>query len=258
MDYIWLKTFTEENQAAIDRLKAVCLSRDDRLPLLNLPEQPEECDGCLAAVTDAFEIVGILTALYGEKTVEVCVLVHPEYRGSGIGTELLHRLILSTKKIPVFPVAAEDTDAKTFLTYIGKREMWREMLMTLSKENYSDEKPKAAAPGKKQLRVTCKTHSVPEKEADVTSDRQMRYTLYLGPVPIGHCLVTEGCISEVWIRGMLRQRGYGSFLLRTVIRHQFHLGRRSLVLHVTNLNGAACALYRRYGFEVTEEVAYYF
>lgn len=280
MKYIWLRTFTEEDRSAIDGLRAACLMRDGRLPLLNLPDRPEECDGCLTAVSDDAAIRGLLTCLYSEKTVEVCILVHPEFRGRGIGTELLHRLIISTKKVPVFPVAADDANAMAFLAYIGKREIFREMLKTLTRETCSDEKTGVASPEKKKLRVTCKACPMPADEmtdektitdvnvtckacsqsaADVAvpADRQLKYTLYLGAIPVGRCLVTGGCVSGVWIRGIFRKRGYGSFLLRTVIRHQFSLGRRSLFLHVTNTNRAACALYRKYGFEVTEEVVYW-
>jgi len=251
MQYIFIRNFTGARKEKLDTFLALCRTQDGNLPMLNLPDEPMDCEGCIAAIfKNSGDFAGILTYLQTKDCFELAAIVHPEYRKQGIFTALYRefekKVLAESSNIPdtiVWPLSDSDTKVARFLSHIGKQESYREFLMTLDLSKYFYLYHNAP------FTFFTKRH--------VKKESTYIYHLYKGLRKIGTCYVSDGCIYNVEIHPTYRRKRFGNKLLIHAINHQRKLGQKRLFLHVTSLNIAACRLYQTLGFELAEQIIYF-
>jgi len=76
------------------------------------------------------------------------------------------------------------------------------------------------------------------------------------PIGMVGTVITHYCeLIALWVRPDCRERSVASALIETVKSHAIKLEYTSVTLMVAKENVAACALYEKFGFSVTRQIA---
>lgn len=239
------------------------------------PEQNED----FVAVRDK-RIVGFLGLYIFGKKVEVCGMVHPDYRRQGIFTSLLMEALPPERTAHFTEILlnspANSTSAKSFLNSISVTFAISEYQMTCSRARMDNlvaapEGPASLRPAKPddkrvltQLDVLAFDYSQLAAdqyyEATINEPSSVTYIIeYQGKTAGKVRLVYEGKVS--WIYGFaifpeFRSQGIGGHVLRLLISQETAEG-KDLKLEVALNNPKAMKLYESVGFQITEVQDYY-
>lgn len=95
------------------------------------------------------------------------------------------------------------------------------------------------------------------------SDDNTDYLLYMNDdaaEPCAVCSIDYGekqtCIYDVYVDEDMRNKGVGTFFIANLLNDYFESNKNPLVLQVSSKNAAAVKLYKKAGFNITEQLDY--
>ena len=95
------------------------------------------------------------------------------------------------------------------------------------------------------------------------SDDNTDYLLYMNDdaaEPCAVCSIDYGekqtCIYDVYVDEDMRNKGVGTFFIANLLNDYFENNKNPLVLQVSSKNAAAVKLYKKAGFNITEQLDY--
>lgn len=188
-------------------------------------------------------LLGFLsTYIIDAYSVEICLFVHPGYRGQKIGSRLLN-YFFNDYKIPNIDVSIhpENRQGIDFLRQHHFHLMSTELLMNIALENFIP-----------------KNFYIPKLKRDFSSNtfKYMIHDECVGSCSISFLSDTRICISDVEIFEEHRNKGIGYQFMREVLR-EMSLYFHSAFLHVTKENIPAYNLYKKLGFQEIDSTLVY-
>ncbi|WP_068617292.1 GNAT family N-acetyltransferase [Paenibacillus tuaregi] len=275
---------TKQQWMEIEQLERICNKLENIQLKLNWDmlrtRKPDQQDDYIAIRDE--RIVGFLGLYHFGKKMEVCGMVHPEYRRQGIFTSLLGQALPQAKRMQYHEILlnapANSASAKGFLSSLQVEYSFSEYQMTYYRQN--TEAQKAAHPENEPailrqaspedradltaLDVKCFDYSefAAEQyyEATINEPDSVTYIIESGGSTAGKVrLVFEDTVS--WIYGFaiypkFRGQGIGRYILTRLIAQETAAG-RDLRLEVALNNPRAMKLYESVGFIPTGVQDYY-
>jgi len=271
---------------AVQDLVSLCC-RTDGIRL----SYPLEADGedddtrhyLLAAADGSLPAVLALT-FYDDQTAECTAFTHPAHRRRGYFSRLLGEAAEACADFDIlFPVCEDCTDTMATLRALDAELQVRELQMVmelpsgdgaadgrdsapagaLGPADGRDSAPGALGPADGSPALT---PAAPDVDGDVlwtmTADGKSESSPAASPRIIGTCRTfplgpSSVCLHSIEITPDLRGRGYGTRMLALLIPALAGRHFRQVVLHVSEDNLAAVALYKKAGFRITETLSYY-
>ncbi len=263
----------EYRQAVRDLVSLCCRADGIRL---SYPLEADEAAGdtrhyLLAAADGSLPAVLALT-FCDDQTAECTAFTHPAYRRRGYFSRLLSEAVDACEDSDIlFPVCEECADTMAALRSLDAELQYRELRMVT-------ELPDGGAAPEPDTGSLALTPGTPDADGDVLwtmtpgtpdADGDMLWTMAPGdalssgsPRVIGTCRTlplgpSSVCLHSVEIAPDLRGRGYGTRMLALLIPALAGRRVRQIVLHVSEDNRAAVALYKKAGFRIAETLSYY-
>mgnify|MGYP002537404177 FL=1 len=181
-------------------------------------------------------------ALYmeGDDTVEICLLIRPQYRNRGIARELFNLFLLDYKGYTVsLPVSSKNKSGIKIAKHFGFEYDSTEHLMELNLDDYSD----------------ISTSKITTKYSNQT------FFAYATDMNVGVCkteVIAKDvvCLYDIQIFAEYRGYGYGTEMLKAILKELSKTYSRA-ILHVSKENVIACNLYEKLGFRIVKSCTYY-
>jgi len=260
----------KELQLACEQVEAIQLKLNwDMLDQRNDQEQ-----------TDFFhyekeELVGFLGVYGFGSKVEVCGMVHPNFRRKGIFTRLLGEALEEIKKqkpeVVLLNAPANSKSAQGFLQSVPCSLSFSEYQMKWSEIDLGEEEPieiRKSTLDDLEMEIQLDVQCFDFKEEDARKynkrirkeNTQSYYVIEIEQQVVGKIRV-QHLDEEAWIYGFaifptFQGKGIGRKALKRVIREQHALG-YPIFLEVETKNGNALKLYQSCGFKTVEAQDYY-
>ena len=208
------------------------------------------------------ELLGLLALYESEEHVWECsAFTRPDKRQTGIFSALLDA---AEKAYPddqfSFPVpdSKECLPALKTLEALGAELWYQEHLMTLEADSPAWNLL-FATPGSPLLELSREPYNLAEE-----GDSHLIHA-FSGGLSVASCALTitcqngrtSCCLHHVFVPEPLRNRGYGTLFLKTLLPQLKQQGISCFLLQVSGSNLPAIALYKKTGFRITETLSYY-
>ncbi len=204
------------------------------------------------------QLLSTLSVLpFDEETAECIAFTHPQHRHQGYFSKLLSCAMESCEFLEkcyiLFPVSGTCPDTLATLNALEATLENEELQMALNLNNVVSE-TSDISPDFSLHYEKCADSGAAVWELTIAIHNQIFslgscQTLKLS----GDCV----CLHHVEIYPEFRGRGYGTILLRKLIRMLYTKGISRIILQVAADNTAAVSLYQKQGFLITETLSYY-
>ena len=267
---------TADELRAVERLAAVCNGAEGLDLKLNLATSPDEHENMFLGYRGD-ELTGFCS-LDGNRSLELCGMVHPEQRRHGIGRALLDAAVAEQRRrkvqILLLICEAASQSGRAFAATVGGTLVlaeYRMVLGTLQQRPPSDGRLQVRVAGPEDVVAVARAladasmHTEEEVQQyaarDLADSSQRVYLAQLGDEPVGALRASfereRVGIYGFGVRPEYQRRGFGRQALTTVCAALLAEGWTNIFLEVDTTNTRALALYRSCGFEETTTYGYY-
>lgn len=249
----------KQRDAALE-LARFCRERDG--VRLSYPSEPgeAECHYLLWRVSEQGqerELASVLAFIpFDDTTAECVAFTYPKYRNRGYFSRLLARALDGHEDTDVcFPVSGGCEDTLAALEALGAEFESREYQMELR-----------IAAGNGNLNETEEQDHFSPPVSSAVFREEAAFAFYIsederhavGSLRLFPVAEKRVCLHHVEIALQLRGRGLGQRMLRRLAADLARCGGSTIVLQVSEDNGAAVRVYEKVGFQVVESLSYYF